>query len=377
MKSTTLLAGCLATFSFPAFAQSSVTLYGIVDTGVEYVTHASATGGSMVRMPSITGELPSRWGVRGTEDLGEGLSAVFQVESGFNLRGGDLGQGGRLFGRQAWVGLQGPWGKLSFGRQYSMIFLSLIDTDIVGPDIYGMGSLDAYIPNARSDNSVAYIGTFHGWTVGALYSFGRDSTGTGNSPGQGTCAGQVAGQFTQCRQWSAMIKYDASAFGTAVAYDEQRGGAGAAANFFDGVAPFPFTNPGDKDVRIQASGYGKIGPVKVSAGWLGRSVETVSPSVPDVRSNLFFVGASYQVTPATLLDGETFRIINRDQDARATMTTLRGTYSLSKATAVYLQGSYLWNSAKARYSPTSGGGGTTPAAGIGQLAVMAGIRHMF
>ncbi|MDR6201422.1 putative porin [Paraburkholderia graminis] len=96
-------------FSASAFAQSSVALYGVMDTGIEYVSHANAAGGHVMRMPGITGELPSRWGMRGSEDLGRGLQALFVIESGFNVRGGDSGQGGRLFGRQAWVGLEGPW----------------------------------------------------------------------------------------------------------------------------------------------------------------------------------------------------------------------------------------------------------------------------
>jgi predicted porin len=377
MKLSTWIVGGLAMSSASAFAQSSVTLYGIIDTGVEYVSHANAAGDNVIRMPGITGELPSRWGLRGIEDLGGGLKASFQLESGFNPRAGDMGQGGRLFGRQAWVGLQGPWGAVSFGRQYTMTFWGLADSDILGPDIYGTSSLDAYLANARSDNTVAYKGTFHGLTLGATYSFGRDSAGTGNSPGQGICAGQAAGHFTQCRQWSAMIKYDVQGFGVSAAYDEQRGGAGAAANLFNGIAPFALTSEGDKDSRMLVSGYGTLGPVKVGAGWVGRHVQTVSPAVPDVRSNLLFVGASYQVTPTVLLDGEAMRMIDREQDTRATMATLRGTYLLSKATAVYLQSSYVWNSAHARYSVSSGGGGTTPAAGAGQLGVMAGVRHLF
>ena len=213
MKLSTLMIGGLGMLSMSAFAQSSVTLYGVIDTGIEYVSHANTGGGKVIRMPGITGELPSRWGLRGSEDLGGGLKTVFQLENGFNPRGGDMGQGGRLFGRQAWVGLQGPWGQVSLGRQYSMTFWGLTDSDILGPDIYGSASLDAYIPNARSDNTIAYMGAFHGLTLGATYSLGRDSAGTGNSPGQGTCAGQVAGHFPQCRQWSAMVKYDTSAFG--------------------------------------------------------------------------------------------------------------------------------------------------------------------
>ncbi|MGH8777952.1 porin [Paraburkholderia sp.] len=369
-------ASCCA-LSASAYAQSSVTLYGILDTGVEYVSHANAAGNGVVRMPGITGELPSRWGLRGSEDLGGGYKAVFNLESGFNTRGGDSGQGGRLFGRQAWVGIASPYGQLSLGRVYTMTYWAMIDSDVLGPDIYGSGSLDSYLPNARSDNTVAYKGTFHGLTVGATWSFGRDSAGTGNSPGQGTCAGQVPGQSNNCRQWSAMLKYDAASFGVAAAYDEQRGGASAAANFFDGVTPFPLTSGADKDVRMQLNGWANVFGVHLGGGWLGRMVEADASGGPDVRSNMFYLGASYPITPAFTLDGEVYRITNREQDARATMTTLRGTYSLSKATAVYLQAAYLSNSAHGRYTVSSGGGGTTPNAGEGQTGVMAGIRHLF
>ncbi|HEY3536204.1 MAG TPA: porin [Trinickia sp.] len=377
MKIKQLAVAACCVLSAPVFAQSSVTLYGILDTGIEYVSHANANGSKVVRMPGITGELPSRWGMRGAEDLGGGYKAVFTLESGFNLRGGDMGQGGRLFGRQAWVGLSGPYGTLSFGRQYTMTFWANTDSDILGPDIYGLGSLDAYVPNARSDNTVAYKGTFSGLTVGATYSFGRDGAGTGNSPGQGTCAGQIPGQATNCRQWSAMLKYDASTFGVAAAYDEQRGGATAAANFFDGVAPAALTNGGDEDVRIQLDGWAKVYGVRLGGGWLGRRVNFASSAVPSIHSDLFYLGASYPITPALFLEGEVYRIVNARHDARASMGTIRTAYYLSKQTAVYLQGSYLGNSQHAAYSVSAGGGGTTPARGANQVGVMAGIRHMF
>lgn len=378
MKYQLALGSVLIGVSATSFVQNSVTLYGILDTGVELVTHANAAGDSVVRMPGITGELPSRWGIRGSEDIGGGWSAVFTLESGFNMKNSTLNQGGRLFGRQAWVGLKGPYGSLTFGRQYTMTYWALSDADLLGPDIYGgVGSFDSYIPSARSDNTIAYKGTYRGLTVGATYSFGRDSTGTGNSPGQGTCAGPVPGSFQTWREWSAMIRYDGSGFGVAGAYDEQRGGAGAAASFFDGTAPFALTDPGDKDVRMQLNGYGHIGTVKFGGGWLGRRVETVSPATPDVGSNLFYLTAAYNLTPAFIVDGGAYRIVNRQNDTRGTIGALRTTYLLSKRSAVYLQGAWLFNSAHAQYTVSQGGGGTTPAAGAGQLGVMAGIRHSF
>lgn len=372
-----LAAGACALAATGAHAQSSVTLYGIIDTGVEFVSHANAAGDHVVRMPGVTGELPSRWGLRGTEDLGGGYQAVFALESGFNVRGGDLGQGGRLFGRQAFVGLKSGFGTLAFGRQYTMTYLALQGADIIGPDIYGLGSFDAYVPNGRSDNAVTYVGTYRGVTLGAAYSFGRDGAGTGNSPGQGTCAGQVPGDATQCRNWSVMLKYDSAYFGAAASYEEQRGGTGAAANFFDGVAPVPFTSSGGKDARTHVSAYAQAAGAKIGAGWIGRRVSTGSPAAPGAHSDLFFVGASYAVKPDFIVDGEGYRIVNSAHDTRATMATLRATYLLTKRTAVYAQSSYLWNSAHARYAVSGGGPGTTPGEGMGQLGAMVGVRHMF
>ena len=97
---------------------SSVTLYGHLDTGIEHLTNVQG-GGSLTRMPGLTGTAPSRWGLRGSEDLGGGLSAVFALESGFGPDAGTFNQGGRGFGRQAWVGLSGGWGSVSqIGRAH-------------------------------------------------------------------------------------------------------------------------------------------------------------------------------------------------------------------------------------------------------------------
>ncbi|QJC22888.1 porin (plasmid) [Ralstonia solanacearum] len=375
MQQTTLRGGIalavLALASGAAGAQS-VTLYGLVDTGIEYVSHANSSGNGLVRIPSVTGTLPSRWGLRGAEDLGGGVKAVFTLESGFNTDTGTAGQGGRLFGRQAWVGLAGSYGTLTLGRQYSMSFLSLGDADLLGPSQYAIGSLDTYIPNARTDNTVAYKGTVGGLTVGATYSFGRDAAG--GVPASGTCAGEQAGSPSSCRTVSAMLKYDATTFGVAGAYEEQRGGAGATASFFNGSAPIPFTNAGDKDRRLIANGYARLGPAKLGIGWIGRALMSAAG---DVRSNLYFVNGSYPLTGALTLDAGLLRIINTDQGRSATMAVLRGEAALSRRTALYAQTGYLWNSANAQYTVSGGGGGTTPGRGVNQLGAMVGMRHAF
>lgn len=378
MQTTTLHTRCLvlaaatcALASGAANAQS-VTLYGLIDTGIEYVSHANTNGNGLTRIPSVTGTLPSRWGLRGAEDLGNGMKAVFTLESGFNTDTGTSGQGGRLFGRQAWVGLASDYGTVTLGRQYSMVFLSLADADILGPSQYAIGSLDAYIPNARTDNTIAYKGTFNGLTVGATYSFGRDAAG--GVPASGTCAGEVAGNASACRAMSAMVRYDAATFGVAGAYEEQRGGTGATASFFNGSAPIALTDAGDKDRRIVANGYVKLGNAKLGVGWIGRHVQAVAG---DVRSNLYFVNGSYPLTGALTLDAGLIRLINADQSRSATMAVLRGVYALSKRTALYAQTGYLWNSANAQYSVSGGGGGTTPGKGVNQLGAMVGMRTAF
>ena len=173
---------------------------------------------------------------------------------------------------------------------------------------------------------------------------------------------------------SAMVKYDAATFGVAGAYEEQRGGTGATASFFNGSAPIALTDAGDKDRRIVANGYVKLGNAKLGVGWIGRHVQAVAG---DVRSNLYFVNGSYPLTGALTLDAGLIRLINADQSRSATMAVLRGVYALSKRTALYAQTGYLWNSANAQYSVSGGGGGTTPGKGVNQLGAMVGMRTAF
>ena len=78
-------------------------------------------------------------------------------------------------------------------------------------------------------------------------------------------------------------QYDSAYFGAAASYEEQRGGTGAAANFFDGVAPVPFTSSGGKDARTHVSAYAQAAGAKIGAGWIGRRVSTGSPAAPGIR----------------------------------------------------------------------------------------------
>jgi predicted porin len=195
-----------------AAAQSNVTLYGIVDTAVAHMTNADAGGHSVTRVASLTGSLPSRIGVRGAEDLGGGLSAVFALESGFNPDTGSIGQGGRLFGRQAWVGLKGAWGTIQVGRVMNMTYYAAIKSDVLGPNLFSINSIDLYLPNARSDNAIAFRGDFSGFMVGASYSLGRDASAAGGPAATG-CAGEVPGNARACRQYTGLLGYETKTWG--------------------------------------------------------------------------------------------------------------------------------------------------------------------
>ncbi|TYZ47637.1 porin, partial [Ralstonia solanacearum] len=298
-------------------------------TGVEYVNHIGTAGSSVVRMPNLSGTVPSRWGLRGTEDLGGGTKTLFALESGFATDTGASNQGGRLFGRQAWVGLSNDnWGQISFGRQYTMLFWATLDTDLLGPNAYGSSSLDSYLPNARADNAIAYKGKFGGLTVGATYSFGRDTVNAGPSPSGTNCAGENPADSLACREWSAMLMYETGRWGVSATYDSLRGGPGA----FAGL-----TSSSLKDDRLALGGYALVGSAKVGLGWIARRNEALTAS----RSNLFYAGVAYDLTPALTLTGEAFYLKYRNSADKAWLGAVRASYALSKRSSVYATVGYL------------------------------------
>jgi predicted porin len=351
---------------------AGVTLYGILDGGVEHITNIGAGHDKLTRVPGITGTVASRLGVRAEKDLAAGFKGIATLEAGFNLDNGTLGQGGRIFGRQLFAGFATPYGEFTFGRQYSMLLYGMFDSDLLGPNIYALGSFDPYLPNARFDNSVAWRAKFSSVALGASFSFGRDTNG--GTPLSGTCAGEIPGQASACRAWSAFAKYDAPTFGVAAAIDEQRGGSGATASFFNGAPTLAFASPGDKDRRITAGAYLKFGKAKVGLGWLGRKLHT---SAPEVESDTYYLDGAYSFSPTITLDGGVMRINNDVQKRDATMFVVRGFYHFDKDLSAYLQLAHLTNSSLAAYALSGAGPGTAPAAGGDQNGYMLGLRYRF
>ena len=166
-----------AGMAIDAQAQSSVTLYGIIDMATEY---SNVGSGASVKLDSGVVN-SSRFGLKGVEDLGAGLSAIFVLENGFSAANGTLGQGGLLFGRQAWVGLRSDsLGLLAFGRQYTLLSTLLMNYT----NGLAWGNASNYFKDGnilRANNSIRYASpTIYGFSLGTLYA---TSPAGGSAPG--------------------------------------------------------------------------------------------------------------------------------------------------------------------------------------------------
>jgi predicted porin len=372
MKSQWIAALAGATFAYAAAAQdtggSTVQIYGVLDTGIEHIDHVGASGASVTRMPSLSGgQLPSRLGFRGSEDLGGGLRTIFTLESGFGVDNGNVQQGGRFFGRQAFVGVSGDWGTFSMGRHWTMVFYSMLEADVIGPAIFGLAALDNYMPQARSDKSLSYRGTFSGWTVGGTYSFGRDFAPPANCPGDLSTS--------QCRAWSAMLKYDGANWGVAAAYDRQNNGANGG---FFGQPAGTVANAGNVDRRTILDGYYKFAAGgRIGAGMIRRRFSALPIGA---RSDLYFAGINYPL-PGTPISIDAQILTLRDHarvDANATSVVLRGNYALSRRTWLYAMLGHVGNDGNAAYAISAGElTPSGPVAGRGQTGMMVGMRHSF
>ena len=183
LKKSLLALAVLGTVSGAASAQTNVTFYGIVDAGIDYDTSKNA-GGAKWALQSGQ-QSSSRFGIKGSEDLGGGLSTKFTLENGFQLDDGTLkypvnATTPRLFGRQAWISLDGGFGSVKLGRQYSSMFLALgaidpfgISTAANAQNLFGYG-VDALDPISRSDNTISYTTpTVAGFSALAGYKFGE------------------------------------------------------------------------------------------------------------------------------------------------------------------------------------------------------------
>ncbi len=187
------IAAMALTTAFTASAQNAVTVYGIADL---YLQYGQGSTGSQLSVQS-GGVSGSRLGFKGTEDLGSGLSAQFQLEMGINADTGSLGQGGLAWGRQAWVGLnQSGLGSLNLGRQNIPQYVVLDTFDPYGTGAGSAASSGIVSTTSRANNSIVLkSASFGGFTVQAMTA--RGETGTSNT------ASNVYGKAAQYKAGAA------------------------------------------------------------------------------------------------------------------------------------------------------------------------------
>lgn len=320
-----------------AHAQSSVVLYGVVDAALERVKGAT----SLTRLSSGQ-QQGSRWGLRGVEDLGGGLKASFLLESGFNADVGTLGQGGRLFGRQGYVGLGNEWGTVRLGRQYT----PMDDiASIIGTKVYDVVSVVPIIGNGdynRVDNAITYVSPTVANTVFQLqYSLGDERVSTNPSPNFG-------------KQVSAHALYAQGPWTLGLSLMQVKDADGVAAG-----------NQG-KDALLFVGAY-DFGPMKLT-GYYDVEDKAVE------KLKLFGLALGFKLGENTVLAVGAAQAKNVNGSAAlddAKLYTLQATHNLSKRTSLYGHITAVSNDG------SSALGFNSPVAGGSSNGIQVGIRHRF
>jgi general bacterial porin, GBP family len=408
MKLKNVTIATLVLFAGAAHAQSSVTLYGLIDAGVAYqssentaagIKNGTAQGASAVQQ--MSGLLStSRWGLRGTEDLGGGLHAVFQLENGFMVNSGALKNGGDLFGRQAWVGLSSDqYGSLTLGRQYDFI------VDYVAPQAAtgtGFGGNLAAHPfdnddldnSMRLNNSVKFSSVaFAGIKVGAMYAFSNAAGQSGNNNAYSVGAHYAYGPLTFAAAYD-QINRNAGVQNTTCATSLADGNFlswGGNQQIIGASAGYTFPNKSSIGVVWSHSVTYNLGN-GTAASLYGNSYALSGNSLKfdnfEINGRYFVrpdfsLGAAYTYTMASY-SGGTSGPVGGTQAATKGATphwnqvTLVADYLLSPRTDIYLSGVY---------QRVSGGNGIqafnagvynmTQASGPTQVVAAVGMRHRF
>ncbi|KVO92008.1 porin [Burkholderia ubonensis] len=370
-----------------AQAQSSVTLYGVIDTSIAWVHGNNGQGNNAWKMQS--GNLSgSRWGLKGSEDLGGGLKTIFQLENGFDVGNGSLNQGGRMFGRQAYVGLEhAQYGTLTLGRQYdpSVDLVQAVTADnYFGAFFATPGDVDNNDNSIRVNNAIKYTSpVFSGLQFEGMYAL----SGLAGQPGTG-------------QSWSAGVAYNNGPFGIAASFlrvqnsndrtvnkDGSGGwnsptatGIGTDSNPILGV----YATARSANIAQVAGQYG-IGPVTFGAGYSFAQYkpDSLSSFASQEKFNTGRAFVNFQATPALLLGvGYAYTKASGDTDAKYHQVSLGADYSLSKRTDVYLLGAYQHASGQQRglngvHDAQASVGSWGYAGKSSQEMVALGIRHKF
>ncbi len=389
VKKTVIVVGVLGAFSSTAFAQSTVTLYGVIDEGFDYTNNA---GGHPLYALSASDVEGSRWGLKGKEDLGGGLSAVFQLENGYSVNTGKLGQEGLMFGRQAYIGISSAsLGSLTFGRQYDSV------VDYLAPLTANGGWAGAMFAHPydndntdntfRLNNAVKYASVnYGGLTFGGVYAF-SNSTNFAVNRAESVGAQYTNGGLTVAATYLNVDQPDSGTVG-AVAIGPNGGtdgswtasrqrvfGAGATYTVASATLGFVYTN-----TRLSAptgTEYANFAASQSLGGASSLKFDNFELNAKYQFTPAFFVGGMYTYTQATYQG-----MSGGSAKAKYHQFGLMADYNVSKRTDLYVQGGYVKVSADAALAGTgldvaANVDAAVPSSTDKQFMARVGIRHMF
>ncbi|WP_027211085.1 porin [Burkholderia sp. WSM2232] len=322
-----------------AYAQSSVTLYGVIDNGIEYRNSAS---GTVVRTVS-GGLFASRYGLKGSEDIGGGLHVNFQLEQGFSGVTGAASNSAAAFNRQAWVGVSGAFGETRFGLQntpqYIFINPELDPTAVmsIGSPMNNFNSLTIRVNNAISYFTPAVYGLSAQFMVAM-----RDST---TEPTNGF-------QF-----YNAALRYENGPFRIAAGYEQAANAAG--------TSTLKLFNAG-ASVGIGAARF-----------YLAYHAEHQTDD--SIKRDVYEASGSYSFSPAAQLSVMYGYAHDRTgQGNNAQQIGLTYAYSLSKRTTLYGSAGFIQNRNEARFTLNGTGyTGLAVAPGADTRGAIIGMMHKF
>lgn len=337
MKKSLLAVAIWGAFAGAASAQTNVTIYGILDMALTREDNG-APAGSTFRMDS--GQLyGSRLGFKGTEDLGGGLSANFNLETGFSADTGDQSVPGVLFNRQSWVGLKGGFGSVRLGRMWSPYYTAVFTIDPFGDGTVGGATFLMSGAGFRRSNAIDYqTPNFGGFSAEAAYSLG-----------------EVAGSTSDSRVIDAKAVYANGPVTVALAHFNQNNtaaiGGDTKSTFLGGTYDF------------------KVVKAHLAYDW-NKGDTTAGGTVLDTRDLL--VGASVPVGTGTLRASYVRKSDKRVASADAKRMSIGYLYPVSKRTTFYTAYARTTNNSAARYNIDA-----TAPAGATDSAFQVGINHMF
>ena len=361
-----------------AWAQSSVTLYGVVDLNLEHINNYSSLtpresgypgpAGSRTSMRSggLTG---SQWGMRGTEDLGGGLKAVFTLESGVDVTKGGLLQGGRAFGRQSFVGLDGSWGRFTMGRQYTSMFSALRPfTPLAYATQYEPIILLTGL-NFRSDNTIKWEQNWGPVRALAHWTFKSGVSGiNSDKPGDA---------FRRDSGFGGALGYNSPRWSATLAYDQTH----------PSMTGFGDTGYGRARKWMLAANWVQ-GPVKLIGGYRWQNAR-YSDGSAFLRDDLMWLGVNYQANAqwhfALVYYRDNIKQLQRklgtgmNDPANPWQVSFVTSHALSKRTDLYLTAAYAKHAGlNFDTSPINYANGYYLGAGKNSMLGYAfGIRHRF